>query len=215
VISAQSDGEFSANRLIGMTVYNAQGDKIGTVHDILLDQDGKATGAEAEQLQQLMKDQTWNALSRALGVKVIHVSERDHQTSQVRKCNGEFVNTWSSEAFCGESLQPAELGWGTHERNWPADGREYGFGCGAAIYLDRPGVATRVRSCRDVSAAARAACAASRACSAACTRCSPSGARARRPASSSSSRASSSFHEAISRSASVSSTARRRFITSV
>ena len=88
----------------------------------------------------------WGRLAARLEVKVIHVSERDHQISQVRKRNGEFVNTWSSEAFCSESLQPAELGWGTHERNWPADGREYGFGCGAAIYLDRPGVATRVRS---------------------------------------------------------------------
>ena len=88
----------------------------------------------------------WGRLAAQLQVKVIHVSERDHQISQVRKHNGEFVNTWSSEAFCGESLQPAELGWGTHERNWPHDGREYGFGCGAAIYLDRPGVATRVRS---------------------------------------------------------------------
>ena len=90
--------------------------------------------------------EAWGRLAAQLEVKVIHVSERDHQTSQVRKCNGEFVNTWSSEAFCGESLQPAELGWGTHERNWPHDGREYGFGGGAAIYLDRPGVATRVRS---------------------------------------------------------------------
>ena len=81
----------------------------------------------------------WGRLAAQLEVKVIHVSERDHQISQVRKQNGEFVNTWSSEAFCGESLQPAELGWGTHERNWPRDGREYGFGCGAAIYLDRPG----------------------------------------------------------------------------
>ena len=88
----------------------------------------------------------WGRLAARLEVKVIHVSERDHQSSQVRKHNGEFVNTWSSEAFCGESLQPAELGWGTHERNWPHDGREYGFGGGAAIYLDRPGVATRVRS---------------------------------------------------------------------
>jgi sporulation protein YlmC with PRC-barrel domain len=44
VISAQADGQVSANKLIGMTVYNAQGDKIGTVHDILLDQDGKASG---------------------------------------------------------------------------------------------------------------------------------------------------------------------------
>ena len=88
----------------------------------------------------------WARLAAKLQVKVIHVSERDHQTSRVHKGNDEFVNTWSSEAFCGESLQPAELGWGTHERNWPQDGREYGFGCGAAIYLDRPGVATQVRS---------------------------------------------------------------------
>jgi len=44
VISAQSDGELRADQVIGMTVYNAQGDKVGTVHDILLDKDGKATG---------------------------------------------------------------------------------------------------------------------------------------------------------------------------
>ena len=75
--------------------------------------------------------EAWGGLAAQLQVKVIHVSERDHQTSQVRKRNDEFVNTWSSEAFCGESLQPAELGWGTHERNWPHDGREYGFGSGA------------------------------------------------------------------------------------
>jgi len=88
----------------------------------------------------------WAQLAAQLQIKVIHIAERDHQSSHVPKRNDEFVNTWSSEAFCGESLQPAELGWGTHERNWPQDGREYGFGCGAAIYLDRPGVATRVRS---------------------------------------------------------------------
>jgi len=88
----------------------------------------------------------WAGLAMRLEVKVIHVAERDHQTSSVRKRNDEFVNTWSSEAFCGESLQPAELGWGTHERHWPHDGREYNFGCRAAIYLDRPGVATQVRS---------------------------------------------------------------------
>jgi len=44
VISAQSDGEVRADQLIGMTVYNAEGEKVGTVHDILLGQDGKATG---------------------------------------------------------------------------------------------------------------------------------------------------------------------------
>ncbi|HEY2541194.1 MAG TPA: saccharopine dehydrogenase C-terminal domain-containing protein, partial [Stellaceae bacterium] len=39
-----------------------------------------------------------------------------------------------------------ELGWGTHERHFPADGRHHDFGSGAAIYLLRPGAATRVRS---------------------------------------------------------------------
>ena len=92
------------------------------------------------------KREDWARLAAQLEVKVIHIAERDHQSSPVRKSADEFVNTWSSEAFCGESLQPAELGWGTHERNWPHDAREYGFGSGAAIYLDRPGVATKVRS---------------------------------------------------------------------
>jgi sporulation protein YlmC with PRC-barrel domain len=44
VISAQSDSEIRADQVIGMTVYNAQGEKVGTVHDILLDKEGKATG---------------------------------------------------------------------------------------------------------------------------------------------------------------------------
>ncbi|HVT53663.1 MAG TPA: PRC-barrel domain-containing protein [Dongiaceae bacterium] len=44
VISAQSDGQLRADQLIGMTVYNDQGEKVGTVHDIILDKDGKATG---------------------------------------------------------------------------------------------------------------------------------------------------------------------------
>ncbi|HVO00860.1 MAG TPA: PRC-barrel domain-containing protein [Candidatus Cybelea sp.] len=44
VVSAQSANEVRADQMIGMNVYNAQGEKIGTVHDILLDKDGKATG---------------------------------------------------------------------------------------------------------------------------------------------------------------------------
>ena len=44
VISAQSDSELRADQVIGMTVYNAEGEKVGTVHDILLDKEGKATG---------------------------------------------------------------------------------------------------------------------------------------------------------------------------
>lgn len=88
----------------------------------------------------------WARLACDLGVKVIHIAERDTQTAPARKARGEFVNTWSVEGFVGEGCQPAELGWGSHERHWPADARRHDFGCGAAIYLERPGAATRVRS---------------------------------------------------------------------
>lgn len=88
----------------------------------------------------------WAALARRLGVRVIHVAERDTQVSGQPKRPGEFVNTWSIEGFAGEGCQPAELGWGAHERHFPADGHRHGHGCDAAIYLDRPGAATRVRS---------------------------------------------------------------------
>jgi len=88
----------------------------------------------------------WASLARTLEVKVIHIAERDTQTAAERKQRGEFVNTWSINGFIGEGLQPSELGWGTHERSFPRDGARHGFGCDAAIFLDRPGAATRVRS---------------------------------------------------------------------
>jgi homospermidine synthase len=88
----------------------------------------------------------WARLAQALSVRTIHIAERDWQTAMPRKRPGEFVNTWSVDGFVGEGCQPAELGWGSHERHFPPDGRRHGFGCEAAIYLDRPGAATRVRS---------------------------------------------------------------------
>ena len=88
----------------------------------------------------------WAALAQGLGVKVIHIAERDTQTATFAKQPGEFVNTWSIDGFVGEGCQPAELGWGTHEKALPADGFRHDFGCGAAIYLMRPGASTRVRT---------------------------------------------------------------------
>ena len=88
----------------------------------------------------------WGALARRLGVKVIHVAERDTQVSRVPKQMNEFVNTWSIDGFVSEGAQPAELGWGTHERNFPRDGKRHDFGCMCAIYLMQPGASTRVRT---------------------------------------------------------------------
>jgi homospermidine synthase len=88
----------------------------------------------------------WARLMQQLGVKGIHIAERDTQRARNPKPIGKFVNTWSVEGFVSEGLQPAELGWGTHERELPHDGGEHDFGCGAAIYLSRPGAGTKVRS---------------------------------------------------------------------
>jgi homospermidine synthase len=88
----------------------------------------------------------WARLAERLGVKAIHIAERDTQVAAIPKEPGEFVNTWSIDGFVSEGSQPAELGWGTHERHFPADARHHDFGSQAAIYLMRPGAATRVRS---------------------------------------------------------------------
>lgn len=88
----------------------------------------------------------WACLAMELGVKVIHIAERDTQVADPPKRVGEFVNTWSVDGFVGEGSQPAELGWGSHERHFPHDGRRHEFGSAAAIYLLRPGASVRVRS---------------------------------------------------------------------
>ena len=88
----------------------------------------------------------WARLAQRLGIRAIHIAERDSQWSRDRKRPGEFVNTWSIQGFIEESLQPSELGWGSHERRFPADGVRHPSGCRASIYLKQPGAATRVRS---------------------------------------------------------------------
>jgi homospermidine synthase len=88
----------------------------------------------------------WGRLAQTLGVKGIHIAERDTQRAIKPKPHQAFVNTWSVEGFISEGLQPAELGWGTHETWMPDNGRAHKTGCGAAIYLLQPGANTRVRS---------------------------------------------------------------------
>jgi len=88
----------------------------------------------------------WGRLAMKLGVKVVHCAERDTQVAHPRKQRFEFANTWSVDGFVSEGRQPSELGWGTHERHFPADGHRHGYGCDAAIYLGRPGMSVKVRS---------------------------------------------------------------------
>ncbi len=90
--------------------------------------------------------EAWAALAQRLGVKGVHIAERDTQRAKHPKPQGVFVNTWSVEGFVSEGMQPAELGWGSHEKWKPANAGSHKEGCGAAIFLLQPGANTRVRS---------------------------------------------------------------------
>lgn len=88
----------------------------------------------------------WAQLAHDLGIKTIHISERDTQISSQPKKENEFINTWSVDALISEAVRPAELGWGSHERHWPSDANHHTFGSNCGIYLSRPGAETQVRT---------------------------------------------------------------------
>ncbi|MCB1497685.1 MAG: homospermidine synthase [Bauldia sp.] len=88
----------------------------------------------------------WARLMRDLGVKGVHIAERDTQRARDPKPMNVFVNTWSVEGFISEGLQPAELGWGTHEKWMPDNAHPETIGPKAGLYLLQPGADTRVRT---------------------------------------------------------------------
>ncbi len=90
--------------------------------------------------------QDWAFLAYKLDIKAIHVAEHDTQTSNIVKKPLEFANTWSIPGFINESMQPAELGWGTHEKHWPHDACRHVVGSQCSVFLAKPGASVRVRS---------------------------------------------------------------------
>jgi homospermidine synthase len=96
----------------------------------------------------------WARLMQSLGVKGVHIAERDTQARRQPKPRGTFVNTWSVEGFIAEGFQPAELGWGTHETWFPENGHRHAAGCRPASGWNgpvpsrgcTPGARRRVRS---------------------------------------------------------------------
>ena len=104
--------------------------------------DGKAAAGVAEALAA----ENFPVLAQKLGVKVIHIAERDTQVSDKPKLLNEFVNTWSVEGFYEEGIAPAELGWGTHEKTLPVNAYEHPTGPKNQICIAQPGATTWVRS---------------------------------------------------------------------
>ncbi len=105
----------------------------------------KDTGLKFEEPDQHDRE-GWAKLMKKLGVKGVHIAERDTQLTKTPKPLNVFWNTWSVEGFISEGMQPAELGWGTHEKWMPKNAKKHKKGCKAAIYLEQPGANTRVRT---------------------------------------------------------------------
>ena len=104
--------------------------------------DGKAAAGVSEALAA----ENFPVLAQQLGVKVIHIAERDTQVSDKPKLLNEFVNTWSVEGFYEEGIAPAEMGWGTHEKKMPANAFTHEGGPQNQIGIAQPGATTWVRS---------------------------------------------------------------------
>jgi homospermidine synthase len=88
----------------------------------------------------------WGQFMQNLGVKGVHIAERDTQVSKIPREEGCFMNTWSAEGCLAESIQPAELGWGTHEKALPVNGREHKDGCKSAIYIETPAAGVHIQT---------------------------------------------------------------------
>ncbi len=108
--------------------------------------DGKA-GSRKAGLEAALATGAFNQLAMLTGTKVIHIAERDTQTSLVPKAPNEFVNSWSVEGFYEEGIAPAEMGWGTHEKKLPKNAHVHTKnGPRNQICIAKPGMEVWVRS---------------------------------------------------------------------
>ena len=102
--------------------------------------------AQAKILKRFWHAKDFARLAMALGVKVIHCSEKDTQVTDRFKEVDEFVGTWSIEGLREEGTAPAEIGWGTHETKIPILTHLPPYGPKNQIFLSQMGMNTWVRS---------------------------------------------------------------------
>jgi len=107
-------------------------------------EDGKAKNPA--RLKKLIDERKYNELAMEVGIKVVHCSERDTQISNKPKEVDEFVGTWSIEGLREEGTAPAEMGWGTHEKELPKLAYTPKTGPKNQIMLAQMGMNTYVRS---------------------------------------------------------------------
>lgn len=115
---------------------------IEIAHKLLYD---KRT-TQIKPIEKALADNQFADLAMLTGTKVIHISERDTQIINKPKEVNEFVNTWSIEGLLEEGMAPAELGWGTHEKQIPQGAQTHKRGPQNQIFLASMGMNTLVRS---------------------------------------------------------------------
>lgn len=88
----------------------------------------------------------WAGLAYLLNIKTIHISERDTQRQFNAREEGEFVNTWSGDGMIGEGLQPAELGYGSHETFIPPKAELVEYGNTRGLIMNQSGATVKIQS---------------------------------------------------------------------
>ena len=82
--------------------------------------------------------EAWAKLAQTLGIKVIHIAERDTQVSNVPKAPNEFVNTWSVDGFVSEGRSARRIGMG-NARKTLSGGWRQAYAAGSRLrHLSQP-----------------------------------------------------------------------------
>lgn len=111
---------------------------------VYLNKQGALTERKVEKYMKMIQNHDYPSIAKELDVQVIHISEKDSQVVRTPKPRNIFRNTWSAVGFVEEGVAPAELGWGTHERQ--DFGVSYDYGPKNQISLRSRGINTWVKT---------------------------------------------------------------------
>lgn len=89
-----------------------------------------------------LKNENFKELAKNLGIKAIHVSEKDSQKISKKIQKQEVINTWSIVEFLHEASSPSEFAWGTHEKEIPKNAQTFD----GNIMLDNQGLNSQLKS---------------------------------------------------------------------
>lgn len=80
-----------------------------------------ASKQKKKELNELVKNKSWNKLARSLGVETIHCSEIDTTELHEPYDKKKFYSTWSPNALIDEASCLSEFCYGNHEKEMPKD----------------------------------------------------------------------------------------------